>query len=226
MSLTMSMVATIGLTILSVGVGLVLFPDANIVGTIISAVGGAFLLWLLIVYISARVIRNSYPKRLQINYVKADFASIGETSPSILLYLNIRNRFPYQFRITGRNIGDLRNPAERISRGIWRSMWELDKQYQDIISPNADTMIRILWYVPPSYHGGPMAEFAFRAVDTRIQYLAFDDMSLEIHTKFLGIGGITGWLRLLAGVVEVEVPHHIVFDRVRKEYNRARGRES
>ena len=70
-----------------------------------------------------------------------------------------------------------------------------------------------------------MAEFAFRAVDTRIQYLAFDDMSLEIKTKFLGIGGITGWLRLLAGVVEVKVPHHIVFDRVRKEYNRARGSE-
>ncbi len=225
MALRMSAVATIGLTILGVGVGLVLFPNANIVGTIISAFGGVFLLWLLIVYIFARVMRNSYPKKLQINYVEADFESIGETSPSILLYLNINNRFPYRFRITGRNSGDLRNPAERISRGIWRSTWELDKQYQDIVSPNADTIIRILWYVPPSYHGGPMAEFAFRDTDTKIQPLTFDDMSLEIETKFMGIGGITGWLRLLAGVVEVNVPHHIVFNRVRKEYNRARGDE-
>ncbi len=225
MALAMSTVATIGLTILGVGVGLVLFPNDSIVGTIISAMGGAFLLWLLIVYIFARVMRNSYPKKLQINYVRADFASIGETSPSIFLYLIIHNRFPYQFRITGRNSGDLRNPADRISKGIWRSTWELDKQYRDIISSNTDTTIRILWYVPPSYYGGPMAELAFRAADTRTQHLTFDDMFLEIETKFMGIGEITGWLRLLGGDVEVNVPHHMVFDRVRKEYNRARGDE-
>ena len=225
MSLKMSTATTIGLAIIGIGVGLVFIPDIRIAGIIISSIGGAILVWVLVVYLFARIMRNFYPKRLKINYVNADFSSIGETSPSILLYLDIHNCSPYRFRITGRNAGDLRNPAERVSRGIWRSTWELDKQYQDTISPNADTRIRILWYVPPSYHGGPMAEFAFRAADTRIQHLTFEDMSLEIETKFMGIGGITGWLRLLTEVVEVNVPHHIVFDRVRKEYNRARGNE-
>jgi len=199
MALTVATVATIGLSILGVGVGLLLFPSPNIIGTIISAVGGSVLLWWLIAYLSAKIMRNSYPQKLMANYIRTDFASIGATSPSILFYLNIHNRFPYSFRITGRSAGDLRNPAERIGRGIWRSTWEVDKQYQDIISPNADTVIRILWYVPPNYYGGPMAEFAFRASDTEIQYLEFNDMSLEIETKLMGIGGITGWFYLING---------------------------
>ena len=57
--------------------------------------------------------------------------------------------------------------------------------YQGVISPDADTEIRLRWIVPQGY-SGPMAEFAFRATDDPpIQPLTFDDMSIELEGKFL-----------------------------------------
>ena len=107
----------------------------------------------------------------------------------------------------------------------WRSSWEVDTKYQNTILPDSSAEIRLRWIVPPGY-SGLMAEFAFRATDNPpIQSLTFDDMGVELEGEFLGLKHIVGYLTLLVGIIDVEIPNHHRFDMVRREYNRARGKE-
>ncbi len=143
------------------------------------------------------------------------------TSPYVDFYINIHNCSSFEFKLTGNHKGELWNP--RIE--AWRSSWEIDTKYKDIISPDADTEIRLRWIVPQGY-SGPMAEFAFRAIDSPpIQHLTFDDMAIELESKFLKLKNVVGWLPLSTGIVEVEIPNHTRFKIVRTEYERARGNE-
>jgi len=216
MSVRLPSIAGIALSIL--GGGLMIIPY---LGIPILFIGVGIGVWALIGYLVFRRTSNLIVKRLHVTYIKANFDAIGMSSPYIDFYFNIHNCLPLEFKMTGNHKGELWNP--RIE--AWRSNWEIDTRYQDIILPDADTEIRLRWIVPQGY-SGPMAEFAFRATDNPpIQHLTFDDMAIELEGKFLKLKNVVGWLPLSLGIIEVEVPNHHKFDIVRKEWERARGDE-
>ncbi len=216
MSVRLPSIAGIALSI--IGGGLMIIPY---LGIPILSIGLAMGLWALIGYLVFRRMRSLIAKRLHVKYLRANFDAIGMSSPYIDFYFNIHNCLPFKFKLTGNHKGELWNP--RIE--AWRSSWEIDTKYKDVILPDADTEIRLRWIVPQGY-SGPMAEFAFRATDNPpIQHLTFDDMAIELESKFLKLKNVVGWLQLLLGIIEVEVPNHHRFSIVRKEYQRARGNE-
>ncbi|MBA7696900.1 hypothetical protein ES703_105554 [subsurface metagenome] len=188
-------------------------------GIPILSIGLATGLWALIGYLVFRRMRSLIDKRLNMKFLRANFDAISMSSPYVDFYFNAHNYSPFKFKLTGHHKGELWNP--RIE--AWRSSWEVDTKYKDIILPEADTEIRLRWIVPQGY-SGPMAEFAFRATDNPpIQHLTFDDMTIELEGEFLKLKNVVGWLQLSLGIIEVEVPDHHRFSIVREEYERARG---
>ncbi len=178
-------------------------------------------IWWLIVWLAVKRVNKLINIRIHIEYSNTDFTSIGMSSPFVRFYFNIHSCLSYQLKLTGKKRGNLWNPNVE----PWRSNWEVDTQYQDKILPDEDSEIRILWEVPPHYNSGPMAEFAFRAIDTGIQPLSFDDMELELECTFLKLKSSIGWLTLTLGIVDIEVSEHNVFERVRNAYYKSRSAE-
>ncbi len=213
MSVRLPSIAGIAFSI--IGGGLMVIPY---LGIPILSIGLAIGLWALIGYLVFRRMRSLIVKRLNMKYLRANFDAIGMSSPYVDFYFNIHNFSPFKFKLTGNHKGELWNPRVE----AWRSSWEIDTKYKDIISPDADTEIRLRWIVPQGY-SGPMAEFAFRATDSPpIQHLTFDDMTIELEGEFLKLKNVVGWLQLSLGIIEVEVPNHHSFSIVREEYQRAR----
>jgi hypothetical protein len=210
-------IASISITLLSLGVGLLVIPyDIGfpvLFGGLI--IGG----WAVYGWWTLRQLRKLIGERVHVTFLKADFKAIGMSSPYIDFYFNLRNCLPYRLMLTNQKKGELYNPYIE----PWYSNWLVDTQYQDIVMPDTDTEIRIRWPVSQGYNS-PMTEFAFRAKDNPPeQRLAFEGMSIELKARILKFEGNIGWLQLPQGIILISVPDHPVFDAVRREYLRRRG---
>lgn len=217
MSIKLPTIASISITLLSLGVGLLVIPyDIGfpvLFGGLI--IGG----WVVYGWWTFRQLRKLIGKRVHATFLKADFKAIGMSSPYIDFYFNLRNYLPYRLRLTNQRKGELWNPCIE----AWYSNWLIDTQYQATIMPDTDTEIRVRWPVSQGYQS-PMAEFDFRAKDNPPeQRLTFEDMSIEVKARILRIENNIGWLQLAQGIIPISVPDHPVFDAVRREYLRQRG---
>lgn len=214
MSVRLSYVIAVALSI--IGGGLMIIPYLGIPLLSIGVVVGV---WALSGHMAFRRMTNLIDKRIHTKFIKANFDAIGMSSPYVDFYFNIHSCLSYQFKLTGSGRGELWNPYIE----AWRSNWEVDTEYQDVVLPDTDTEIRVRWNVPQGHHS-PMTEFAFRARDKPpIQNLTFEDMHIELEARFLRLKNIVGWLQLSQETEHVEVPNHPVFDTIRKEYLRARS---
>jgi hypothetical protein len=204
-------IASIVLALL--GGGVMIFPR---LGIPMLALGVAMGIWVLIAYVQFKRLGKLMGKRINVQFLKANFDAIGMSSPYVDFYLGVRSYLSSKLFFTGRGRGDLWNPASE----AYPSRWSLDTQYQDIIEPDKDVEIRVRWIVPQGHHS-PMSEFAFRARDNPpIQCLTFEDMYLEVKAHFLGLEQNVGWLQLPQASVEVTVPDHPTFERVRRVWER------
>lgn len=216
MSFKLPVVAGIAFSI--IGGSLVVVPY---VGITMLGIGLLIGVWVLIAYLTFKRMGNLIGKRLQIKYLKTNFDAIGMSSPYVDFYFNIHNYSKFGFKLTGSHKGELWHSGIE----AWRSNWDIDTGFQNVIPPDTDAEIRLRWVAPQGY-SGPMAGFAFRALDKPpVQHLTFDDMAIELEGKYLKLKNVVGWLSLSTGVTEVAVPNHTRFRTVRKEYQRARGDE-
>lgn len=155
-------------------------------------------------------------KRIHTKFIKANFDAIGMSSPYVDFYFNIHSCLPYQLRLTGGTKGDLWNPSIE----TWQSTWAIDTTYQSVILPDTDMEIRVRWDVPQGHHS-PMTELAFRAIDKPpIQNLTFEDMRVELESRFLMLKNNVGWLQLSPAPIEIEVPDHPTFESTRRAWER------
>jgi hypothetical protein len=173
-------------------------------------------LWTLAGYLYLKKLTKLINKTVYASFIEANFDAIGMSSPYVDFYFNIHNHLLISLIPTGQRRGELWNPLIE----AWRSSWEANLRGDvPIIKPDANTVLRVRWVVPQGHHS-PMSEFAFRATDNPPeQQLTFEDMSIELKARFLGLERKIGWLQL-AGVTNVLIPNHIAFEAVRKEYNR------
>ncbi len=186
------------------------------VGIPILVLGVATGIWVLVAWMQLKRIGKFLEKRIHIKFLRANFNAIGMSSPYVDFYLSVHSCLSNKLIFTGRGRGELWNPAIE----AWRSNWSLDTQYQDTIEPDKDVEKRVRWIVPQGHHS-PMSEFAFRARDNPpIQRLTFEDMYLEVKAHVFRLEQNVGWLQLSQAPVEVTVPDHPTFERVRRVWER------
>jgi hypothetical protein len=201
----------LGAALFLIGAGITIILPA--LGIPMAAAGFLFLLWWLIGYISCKFLKKRLSKRLIVNFKKADFQSIGMSSPYVDFYFNIHSCISRSLALTGQKSGELWNPCIE----PWHADWLIDTKYNNLLKPDFDNEIRIRWFVPLG-NRGPMAEFAFSAVDSPPeQMLTFEDMKLALKGRVFALESDVGWLQL-SNTVNVKVPDHPVFDRVRRDY--------
>lgn len=200
------------------GVGSMVIPRHAIayVGWPLLGLGILVGLWTLVGCLRFRMLTQLIRSRMHVTFLRADFKAIGMSSPYVDFYFNIHSCLSSCIMITGEKKGDLWNPCIE----AWRSSWEIDTVYQNIIQPDTDIEVKIRWNVPQG-HNSPMSEFAFRANDKPpVQRLSFEDIEIELKARFLRLEREIGWLQLSHGIVEVSVPDNPVFNTVRCEYLR------
>lgn len=183
--------------------------------------GVALFLWWLISWLFFRRVSRLLNRRIHLKYLRTNFDAIGMSSPYIDFYFNAHNCLSAELRVTGEHKGNLYHyPVE-----FWRSAWEIESEKDGAITQDDDTEIRIRWVVPTS-HIGPMAELAFKATGNppTISF-NFDDMAIELECKFLKLKSTVGWLNPSISNIDIELPNHPRFDRVRKGYNIIEGNE-
>ena len=203
-----------GLAISIIGGSLsLLFPQ---IGWPLLVIGVLTLVWVTRVWMAFRRLRSLVGKRVRVMFQHANFDAIGGSSPYIDFYLTVHSYMPQEVSLTGNIQGDLWNPSVE----AWHSSWSASLPNEDVIAPDADTTLRVRWYVPQ----GPMNEFAFRALDNPPeQALSFEDMSVEAQASIYRFEQSVGYFSLWPDDIStVQVPDHIAFSAVRTAYEKAR----
>ncbi len=155
-------------------------------------------------------------KRIHAKYSRSDFQAIGMAVPCIDFYFNVHSCQSKEIILTAGKQGELQS----VLLDVWRDNWLVDTEYQEVISPNADTEIRVRYY-PSQAHHGLMSELAFSAKDNPpIHEFTFEDMYLEAKARILKFERSVGWLQLSQSPVVIDVPDHETFRRIRRTYKR------
>ena len=212
MNLGLSFRFGLGISIIGGSLSL-LFPQ---LGWPLLGIGGLTLVWVARVWMAFRRLRSLVGKRLRVMFQGANFDAIGGSSPYIDFYLTVHSYMSREVSLTGKIHGDLWNPYIE----AWHGSWSASLLNEDVIVPEADTTLRIRWYVPQ----GTMNEFAFRALDNPPeQAVTFEDMSVEAQASIDRFEQSVGYFSLWPGDVStIQVPDHIAFRAVRTAYEKAR----